>query len=338
MLQIIPFPDSIPLNAAVLVLCFIVIAKTADWLVDGAVGVARFLNIPKIIIGIVLVSFATTMPEFTVSLLSSLMGRNKIALGNAVGSVIADNALALALGVLMAPTAIKVPSKLLKGIGLFLIAVSFLTFGLSILGSDITRLEGLILIAVLIVYFIVLIRYQKKHRQSIMGEMTEEIQEHERPGSLPRQLFLFLLGVAGVVISSKILIEGAVNIAHVIKIPEIFIGLTIIAVGTSLPEIATCIVACRKGHGDIAVGDIIGANILNLLWIIGTAALAKPLAIDHREIIFMFPFMILINLVLLLFARMGYRLTKWKAVVLLALYALYIALTFVFFPPGSTDL
>jgi cation:H+ antiporter len=184
----------------------------------------------------------------------------------------------------------------------------------------------------------VLIRYQKIHRQSIMGEMTEEIQEHERPGSLPRQLFLFLLGVAGVVISSKILIEGAVNIAHVIKIPEIFIGLTIIAVGTSLPEIATCIVACRKGHGDIAVGDIIGANILNLLWIIGTAALAKPLAIDHREIIFMFPFMILINLVLLLFARMGYRLTKWKAVVLLALYALYIALTFVFFPPGSTDL
>jgi len=334
--NIIPFPDSIPVNAGFLILCFFIIAKTANWLVDGAVGVARFFKIPKVIVGIVLVSFATTMPEFTVSVLSSLIGRNKIALGNAVGSVIADNALALALGILVAPAAIKIPSKLLKGIGVFLVAISFLTFGMSILGNDITRVEGTILIGLLIIYFFVLIRYQKKHKHSILGEMSEEIEEHERPGSIGKQLFLFIIGVVGVVVSSKILIEGAVNIARIIRVPEIFIGLTVIAIGTSLPEVATCIVACKKGHGDIAFGDIIGANILKLLWIIGAASLAKPIAIARQEISFMFPFMILINLVLLLFARIDYKLTKWKGVVLLALYAVYIVLTFLFFPPGSS--
>jgi len=337
MFNIVPFPDNIFVNAGFLILCFFVISKAASWLVDGAVGMAAILNIPKIIIGIILVSFATTMPEFTVSLLSSIMGRNKIALGNAVGSVIADNALALALGILIAPSAIKVPSRLLKGIGIFLIAVSFITFGMSILGNDITRLEGVFLICMLIIYLTVLVIYQKRHRQKIIAE-EEEIKEHRHEGGLGRQLFLFMLGVVCVVVSSKVLIESAVNIAYIIKVPEIFIGLTVIAIGTSLPEVATCIVACKKGHGDIAFGDIIGANILNLLWIIGAAALAKPLVIERQEIVFMFPFMIFINVIMLVFAAMGFRLTKWKGMVLLALYVVYIALTLVFFPPGSTDL
>jgi cation:H+ antiporter len=255
-----------------------------------------------------------------------------------VGSVIADNALALALGILVAPQVIKVPQRLLKGIGIFLIAVSFITFGMSILGNDITRLEGMILICILIIYLTVLVIYQKRHKKKIISEMEEEIKEHRHTGGLGKHIALFAIGVVGVVISSKILIESAVNIAYIIKVPEIFIGLTVIALGTSLPEVATCIVACKKGHGDIALGDIIGANILNLLWIIGAAALAKPLVIEQQEIIFMFPFMIFINIILLVFARLGFKLSKWKGMVLLALYVVYIALTLVFFPPGSTDL
>jgi cation:H+ antiporter len=337
-INIVPFPDNIFVNAGFLILCFFVIAKTADWLVDGAVGMASILNIPKIIIGIILVSFATTMPEFTVSFLSSLIGRNKIALGNAVGSVIADNTLALALGILVAPQVIKVPQRLLKGIGLFLIAVSFITFGMSILGNDITRLEGIILIALLVIYLTALVLYQKKHRQKIIAEMNEEIKEHRHQGGLSKHLLLFAIGVIGVVVSSKILIESAVNIAYIVKVPEIFIGLTVIALGTSLPEVATCIVACKKGHGDIAFGDIIGANILNLLWIIGAASLAKPLIIARQEIVFMFPFMIFINVILLVFAAMGFKLSKWKGMVLMALYVVYLALTLAFFPPGSADL
>ena len=266
--------DNMVINFLVLFASFWILAKSADFLVDGAVGVAVRANIDKVIIGIVLVGFATTAPEFTVSLMSAVRGFPEIALGNAIGSVIVDDGAALALGILVAPRAIAVNSKVLKRVGLFLVAIDFLAFGLALNGT-INRLEGLILIFILLVYLVVLVRASRKNSQAA-PVAENEVDEHVKEGSLKKQLLLFLAGVVGVILASEFLVDSSLNIARFFKVPEVIIGLTIIAIGTSLPEIATCITAARKGHGDLAFGDIIGADILNILWIVGAAATANP--------------------------------------------------------------
>lgn len=387
-------PDNMLVSLAVLAVAFYTLTKSADMLVDGAVGVAGRLRVPKMIIGIVLVGLGTTAPEFSVSMISALKGQADIALGNAVGSVIADDALALALGIVVAPAALSVDSRILKSAGIFLILVDILAFVLAINGV-ITHFEGLILLALLAAYFIFVIFTEKKNRDKKLSEdYKQDIEDHIHPESnLFSQLANPLLGIAAVVIlalmnappavsvavllfyiaylvfyskarqggkqknliktetkskgwfqffllaagigliiiSGELLVESAINIARFLKISEVIIGLTIVAIGTSLPEIATCIIASRKGHGDLALGDIIGADILNMLWIIGGASAVSGITVEKSVIYFMFPAMMIVVLTMLIFARMGYKLQKWKGFVLLGMYAVYLVLTFVFF-------
>ena len=327
-------PETLWINILVLLGCLYILSKSADFLVDGAVGIALRYNMPKMLIGIILVGFATTAPEFVVSLLSAVRGMPEIALGNAIGSVVADDALALALGVVIAPMVIKVDSRILKTTGVFLISIDVLAFGLSINGT-ISRYEGLFLVALLIAYLFMVIRSESKRKaaEKKAGESAyeSEVEEHDKAGKTGVQFARFGGGVAGVVIASEFLIDSAVNIAHAARIPEVVIGLTIIAIGTSLPEIATCIVAARKGHGDLALGDIIGADVLNILWIIGMASIANPISVDKQVIYFSFPAMIIVVGAMLLFCRMGYRLQKWKGYVLMGMYAVYITLTLILF-------
>ena len=322
-------PDSMLINFLVLFACFWVLTKSADFLVDGAVGVAVKLNIPKVIIGIVLVGLATTAPEFTVSMMSALRGFPEIALGNAIGSVIVDDGVALALGILIAPAAIKVDSKVLRNAGLFLLTIDFLAFGLAVNGI-LSRLEGLLLLGVLIVYMLLLLRSARK-KSGIVPDTEPGVAEHVKPGPLRKQLILFLIGVLGVIIASEFLVDSSLNIARFFGVPEVIIGLTIIAIGTSLPEIATCITAARKGHGDLAFGNIIGADILNILWIVGAATAVNRIEVGANVIFFAFPAMILMVAAMLLLARHTYSLQRWKGFVLLGLYAVYLAATIVFF-------
>ena len=324
-------PDTLWLNILVFAGSLAVLAKTADFLVDGAVGIAFHLNMPKMLIGIILLGFATTAPEFVVSLLSALRGLPEIALGNAIGSVVADDALALALAIVIAPAAIIVDSRILKTTGIFLIAIDLLAFGLSFNGT-ISRIDGTILVGLLVVYlFFVIYSEQKRKKKALGMSYEEEAKDHYKKGSLRKQLLWFAGGVAGVVIASEFLIDSSVNIAHALGIPEVVIGLTIIAIGTSLPEIATCIIAARKGHGDLALGDIIGADVLNVLWIIGMASIANPITVKPQVIYFSFPAMIVVVGTMLLFSRMGYKLQKWKGFVLLGMYVVYIVLTLLLF-------
>ncbi len=323
-------PQNIFVNIAVALASFYVLTKSADYLVDGSVGIAYKLRVPTIIIGIVLVSLATTSPEFTVSVLSSFRGKPEIALGNALGSVIADNLLALALGAVVAPVAIKVHSGVLKTAGIFLVGASVLAFLMSINGT-ISRIEGGILLLLMAGYLGLVVVTEKRRKKAALilkseEDVEEEVKEHVKPGSLGMQFLRFFAGVAGVIIASEFLIDSAVFIARYAGISEAIIGLTMIAIGTSLPEIVTCIVSAKKGYGDIAVGDIIGADIMNILWIVGTASVVKPITVEKKIIYFAFPWSILAILVMLLFMRMGYKLEKWKGVVFLALYGVYIAL------------
>ncbi len=323
-------PDSIFVHSAIIIASFFVLTKSANFLVDGSVAIAYRFNIPKVIIGIVLVSFATTTPEFTVSLISAFKGYPEIALGNALGSVIADDALALALGMIVAPAAIAIDSKILKSAGIFLVAVDIITFVLAANGV-ISRFEGALLILILFGYFgWVILNEKRKKNGGLTEDLDSEVMEHVT-GSVFSQILKFVVGVAGVVIASRFLVDSSVWTAQYFNVPQVIIGLTMVAIGTSLPEIATSIIAARKGHGDLAFGDIIGADILNILWIIGTASLARPITVAPKIIYFAFPSMLIIVVTMLLFARHKYRLTRCKGIILLLMYIVYLVLTIVLF-------
>jgi cation:H+ antiporter len=317
-------PDSILIHLIVLGASFLVLSKAADFLVDGAVSIAYRLNVPKMLIGVILVGFATTAPEFTVSLMSAIRGFPEIALGNALGSVIVDDALALALAIILAPKVIRIKKRSLRRFGILLISVDLLAFALSLNGI-LTRLEGLLLVVLLVMYLVWIVIVEKKDH----GLNTDEdVDAHLRVGSLTIQLLRFFAGVGGVILASEFLIDSAVFIAAFFGASKAVIGLTVVAIGTSIPEIVTCIVAARRGHGDLAFGDIIGADILNVLWIIGTAALANPITVSRYIIQFAFPWMIGVVVLMLLLARWGYSLKPWKGYLLIAVYIVYLALIF----------
>jgi Ca2+/Na+ antiporter len=194
-------PDNIIYHLLILAATFLVIYKAADFLVDGAVGIAYKLNVPKIVIGVILVGFGTTAPEFTVSVLSAIRGFPEIALGNAVGSVIVDDTLALGLGIIVAPMAIRVERRSLRLFGLFLVGIDILAFTLSLNGI-ISRWEGLLLLGILAVYLVYVI-YTENRKRKIAPEVNEELAGHIKPGGTGHQLLRFFLGLAGVVVASE---------------------------------------------------------------------------------------------------------------------------------------
>lgn len=322
-------PDKIIFHLLILAATFLVIYKAADFLVDGAVGIAYKLNVPKIVIGVILVGFGTTAPEFTVSVLSAIRGLPEIALGNAVGSVIVDDTLALGLAVIVAPIAIRIERRSLRLFGLFLVGIDVLAFTLSLNGI-ISRWEGLLLLGILAVYLAYVIHTENRKRK-IAPAVNEELASHTKPGGIGVQVLRFFLGLAGVVLASEFLIDSAVFVAKYFGASEAVIGLTLVAIGTSIPEIVTCVVAGRKGHGDLALGDIIGADILNILWIIGAASAANPIQVERRVIFFAFPWMLIVVALMLLLARWSHTLHRWKGYFLVFVYLLYITLSIVRF-------
>ncbi|MBW2056891.1 MAG: calcium/sodium antiporter [Deltaproteobacteria bacterium] len=310
---------------------FAVLAKSASTFVDSAVRIAEILSVPKMIIGIVLVGFATTAPEFAVSVQSAYLGHPEIALGNAVGSVICDDGLAMALAAVTAPSFILIDGKTLRSAGSFLIFVCLVTYAMAWDGTF-TRYDGMALVSLLAGYIYAVYRTEKKRRKGLNREPTAVVDgsspaSANRPTTLKRQLLYFLLGLTGVIVSSRLVLWSSINLATAFNVSEVIIGLTVIALGTSLPEISTCIAAARKGEGEIAAGDIIGADILNMLWIVGVSSVVNPLHVSTKVINFMFPWMLVIVGTMLLFMRIRHRMEKWKGLVLLSLYGIYIVMT-----------
>jgi len=319
----------------VLVLSFAVLFKCADWFVKGASGIARVMSISKMIVGIVLVGMATTAPEFFVSVQASFLGHPEIALGNAIGSVICDDGIAVALAGILAPAAIYLNCRTLKVVSLFLISIDILAFIL-IKNGTIGRLEGTLFLFILLVYFIMMYKGQKANFFQ-PARRVEKLVENEvlEPSSkkkiMKKCLLYFFGGITGVVITSNFVIWAAVRISKHFNISETIIGLTVVAIGTSLPEISTSITAALKGEGEIAVGNIIGADILNILWIIGVASVVNPIKVEVEIINFTFPYMIFIVLAMLGLMRIGCRWGRFKGLFLFTLYLVYIFLTLKFF-------
>ncbi len=318
---------------ALLIFSFAVLFKCADFFISGAVGIAHVTRIPKMVVGIVLVGLATTAPEFAVSVQAAFLGHTEIALGNAIGSVICDDGLALALAAVFSASAIMVNCRLLRIAAVFLLSIDVMAYLLARNGT-VGRLEGIVFVFILCLYYIYIIRKRESRlvEQKTIPPGEEKADQSPKAAlSMKKPLVLFLIGIAGVVLSSRAVIWSSVNIAQKFAISETIIGLTIIAIGTSLPEISTCITAARRGEGEIAVGNIIGADILNILWIIGVSSIANPITVNLRVINFTFPYMILIVVVMLVSVRIGCRLTKTKGAVLFVLYIIYFFLTLLLF-------
>ncbi len=316
----------------VLVVMFIILAKCAGLFVDSAVTIASRFNVPKVVIGIVLVSFATTAPELSVSLIAAFKGNPEMALGNAIGSVICDDGLALGLAGIVSVAPIIVLPRVLKTSGIFLLIVQILTFLFVAFDYTLNRWEGAILVAMFCAYTWYLLRMHKR------GLLKDEDIEEEPAESIKRQkapaLFLiFLIALAGIVFASEFIVVSATTIARSFSIPEAVISLTLVAFGTSVPEIATCITAAKKGHGEVAIGNILGADILNICWVAGASAIANDLTLTPKQVFFMFPSMFVIVGVMLLMLRHKHRLSKRKGIALICIYAIYLGVLFAVFPP-----
>jgi len=322
---------SLPIAWIVLALAFIVLAKCADLFVDSSVSLANKFKIPKLVVGIVLVSLATTAPELSVSLMSAIKGKPEMALGNAIGSVICDDGLALALCGIMTVSVIPVIPVVLRTSGLFLLGIELLAFGFVAFDGTLGRWEGAVLVALFVGYIVFLFRQHKKgvFKEHVESETGEEVKSRSMGGLTG----VFILGLGGIILASEFIITSATTIAGSFGIPDGVIALTLVALGTSIPEVATCIIAARRGEGAVAVGNIIGADIMNICWVAGASALVNPLTLSKKELYFMFPAMFIIVAAMLLLLRVGYSLNRKKGFFLLALYVAYLVSFFFVFPP-----
>ena len=248
---------------------------SADRFVEGSASAAGHYGIPPLLIGMVIVGFGTSAPEMVVSALASLQGNPAIALGNAYGSNITNIALVLGIGALIAP--ITVHSQVLRKELPLLVLITILA-AWQLRDGSVTHLEAAVLIGVFAGLMGWSIRQGLGTKKDALGEeMEHELEERAMP--LGRALFWIAVGLVLLIVSSRMLVWGAVEIAHHFGVSDLIIGLTVIAVGTSLPELAATIIAARKGEHDIALGNVLGSNLFNTLAVVGIAGLISPMSV-----------------------------------------------------------
>lgn len=299
-----------------------VLVWSADRFVEGSASVARHFGMPSLLIGMVIVGFGTSAPEMVVSALASMQGNPGIALGNAYGSNITNIALILGLTALISPIAVH--SQVLKRELPILIAVTLLAAGL-LYDGNLSRLDALIMLLVFAGLMAWTIREGLRRRDdALSSEMDAELAEHAMP--LNRALFWLVVGLVVLIGSSRVLVWGAVEIAHALGVSDLIIGLTIVAVGTSLPELASSLIATRKGEHDIALGNVIGSNLFNTLAVVGIAAGIHPLEVApeifQRDILVMTVLTVALFVICYGFRAPG-RINRIEGGLLLASYAGY---------------
>jgi len=295
---------------------------SADRFVDGSASAARHFGLPSLLIGMVIVGFGTSAPEMVVSTLSSYQGNPGIALGNAYGSNITNIALILGIAALINP--ITVHSLVLRKELPILTAVTALA-AYQLYDGNLTRMDAVVLMGV----FAVLMGWTiweglGKKTDTLGSEVEQELQTHAMP--LKKALFWVIAGLILLIISSRMLVWGAVKIAVSLGVSDLIIGLTIVAVGTSLPELASSIIAARKGEHDIALGNVLGSNLFNTLAVVGIAGLIRPMAVEpeifSRDILTMAILTVSLFVIGYGFKGQG-RINRFEATILLLAYVGY---------------
>ena len=317
-------------NILLLLIGLAIIAKAADKFVDSAVAIAERTGVTKVIIGATIVSLGTTFPEFNVSVMAGIFDRPQTTMGDTIGSTICN--IGLILGTCLLIRSVAVSRKLYWQQGTIMLLAGIVIVLLSIDGY-LSRWDALILTAGLAGYIYFSIRQaraDRKNAKESIGGVEQTLETESAPVyGMRRAVTWFIVGVVGVVIGATLVVQNAVVVAQWLGIPELVISVTVVALGTSLPEYVTALTATIKEHGEITVGNMIGANILDVFWVRGLGGVGfSLLPVERQTMVLDYPVMLTVMALLVIFGATGKQLTRWEGGVLLAIYGIYLVLIF----------
>lgn len=305
----------------------VLLIKGGDWFVDGATGIAHRFHIPELLIGATVVSIGTTLPEVMVSATSAIGGHGEIAYGNAIGSVICNTSLIAAITVAIRPS--EVDPKTLKIPTLFFFAAAVFYAAIAYSTGYFARWVGIVLLLMFIIYMVTTVKQVK----SLPKEDAEEESEN---APMWKELILLIVGAALIAFGANLLVNNGTLIAEAMGVPEAVIALTFVALGTSLPELVTAITSLIKGHSSLSLGNIIGANLFNLVLVSGLSTTLRPFTIPqdskigsfNTSLVLDFPVMFLVMLLLTIPALKRAKLSRWQGILLLIIYFSFCAVQF----------
>lgn len=312
------------------ILGLVLLIKGGDWFVDGATDIAEHFHVPELIIGATVVSLGTTLPEVMVSAASALSGHGEIAYGNAIGSIICNTALIAAITISVRPAPVD-PKSLVLPVGFFFAAAAVYCLNAYLTGYF-GRPIGLVLLLLLGLYLYFTIR---QGLQNPTQAAPEEQSPQERP--LGKSIVMLIVGAALIAVGANLLVDNGTLIAQALGVPESVIALTFVALGTSLPELVTAITSLVKGHGSLSLGNVIGANILNLVLVSGVATVLRPFTIPQSNTLFGINASLVLDIPLMLFvmafltipALLTKKLHRSQGIILLLVYAAFCVIQFV---------
>lgn len=301
------------LTIILLIIGFLLLIKGADLLVGGSSSLAKGFGVPDLIIGLTIVAFGTSAPELVVNLVSAFNGNTDIAVGNILGSNIVNTLLILGVASLIYPITVH-RNTIFKEIPFSLLAVVIL--GFLVLDSKINIVDGFVLILFFVLFLIYIIFEAKK------GNESSESFDIKNIGT---SIFFIFLGILGLVFGGKFVVDSAVSLAQLFNLSEAVIGLTIVAIGTSLPELVTSVVAAIRGNSDIAIGNVVGSNIFNILWILGITSVVSTIPFSDQSLIDLMV-VIVATTILFVFMFLGkkHTLDRWQGAFFVASYVSYI--------------
>ena len=310
----------------------ICLIKGGDWFVDGASALARRFHLPELLIGATVVSIGTTLPEVMVSTMSAVSGHGEIAYGNAIGSVICNAALIAAISIAVRPG--KVDPKTLRTPVIFFFVAAAIYCVAAYIMKEFTRPLGIIMLCVFVIYMIVNVK-----QMTGSGAKNSEIEsdDDDEPMKTPKMLFCLIVGAALIAVGADLLVDNGTIIATALGVPESVIALTFVALGTSLPELVTAITSLVKGHSDLSLGNVIGANVFNLVLVSGISVTISPFALPessqlfgmNSSLVLELPLMVIVMLLLSLPALIRKKLSRPQGIALLAIYAAFCVVQFV---------
>lgn len=324
------------------VLLFIVglvfLIKGGDWFVDGATGIAQKFKMPEILIGATVVSIGTTLPEVMVSATAAVSGHSQIAYGNAIGSIICNTSLILAITAAFSPQKVERKSLVMPVI-FFFVASSFYA-GVAYIQGRFTRITGVMLLIIFVVYMGVLIKQARGEMNGASSpdgnSSSAESEESTGKKSLVKDVVLLIIGAALIAVGADLLVDNGTIIASALGVPESVIALTVVALGTSLPELVTAVTSIMKGHGALSLGNVIGANIFNIVLVSGLASTLSPFTIPadktimgiNSSLVLDVPLMIAVMMIATIPTLIKGKISRWQGILLLCIYFGFCALQF----------
>lgn len=304
--------------------------KGGDWFVDGASALARRFHLPELLIGATVVSIGTTLPEVMVSSMSAFSGHGEIAYGNAIGSIICNTALISAITIAVRPGKVD-PKTLRFPVGFFFLSAAIYCVAAYVMG-EFTRPLGILMLALFVTYMIVNVKQMKNNP----APEPEDDEKEEKPMTLTKTIILLVLGAALIAVGAQLLVDNGTLIAQALGVPESVIALTFVALGTSLPELVTAISSLIKGHSDLSLGNIIGANVFNLVLVSGVSVTIAPFAVpetakifgQNASLVLEIPVMLAVMLLMTIPPLIKGKLSRAQGILLLAIYAVFCGIQF----------